>query len=102
MKRRLRKSKKSKEQGERENDRKGITYCVEINATQPPYLNENQGQSKGESEMKNLSQIKKEREDILTDWTVGDITGNWAPERAACIAVFLEELDGEKNAIVRG
>lgn len=102
MKRRLRKLKKLKKQGERENDRKGITYCVEINATQPPYLNENQGQSKGESEMKNLSQIKKEREDILKYWNVGDITENWASERVACIAAFMEELDGEKDAIVRG
>lgn len=42
--------------------------------------------------MKNLSQIRKKREDILTDWTVGDITGNWAPERVACIAAFLDEL----------
>ena len=24
--------------------------------------------------MKNLSQIREKREDILTDWTVGDIT----------------------------
>lgn len=52
--------------------------------------------------MKNLSQIRKKREDILTDWTVGDITENWALERVICIAVFLEELDGEKDAIVRG
>lgn len=52
--------------------------------------------------MKNLSQIEKEREDILTYWNVGDITENWAPERVACIAAFLEELDGEKDAIVRG
>lgn len=52
--------------------------------------------------MKNLSQIKKERENILKCWNAGDITGNWAPERVACIAVFLEELDGEKDAIVRG
>lgn len=48
--------------------------------------------------MKNLSQIRKKREDILTDWTVGDITENWASD----IASFLEELDGEKDAIVRG
>lgn len=52
--------------------------------------------------MKNLSEIRKERKDVLAYWTVGDITGNWAPERVACIAVFLEELDGEKDAIVRG
>lgn len=52
--------------------------------------------------MKNLSQIRKKREDILTDWTVGDITENWASERVVCIASFLEELDGEKDAIVRG
>ena len=52
--------------------------------------------------MKNLSQIEKEREDILTYWNVGDITENWATERVICIAAFLEELDGEKDAIVRG
>lgn len=52
--------------------------------------------------MKNLSQIREKREDILTDWTVGDITENWAPERVACIAAFLEVLDEEKDAIVRG
>ena len=52
--------------------------------------------------MKNLLDIRKEREDILTDWTVGDITENWASERVVCIAAFLEELDGEKDAIVRG
>lgn len=52
--------------------------------------------------MKNLLDIRKEREDILTDWTVGDITEGWASERVVCIAVFLEELDGEKDAIVRG
>lgn len=52
--------------------------------------------------MRNLSQVRKKREYILTDWTVGDITGNWAPERVACIAAFLEVLDGEKDAIVRG
>ena len=52
--------------------------------------------------MRNLSQIRKEREDILTYWNVGDITENWASERVICIAVFLEELDDEKDAIVRG
>lgn len=52
--------------------------------------------------MKNLSEIRKEREDILTYWNVGDITESWAPERVAYIATFLEELDGEKDAIVRG
>lgn len=54
--------------------------------------------------MKNLSDIRKEREDILTGWTVGDITESWAwaSERVACIAIALEELDGEKDAIVRG
>ena len=52
--------------------------------------------------MKNLSGVKKEREAWLTFWTVGDITENWASERVICIAVFLEELDGEKDAIVRG
>ena len=52
--------------------------------------------------MKNLSQIRKSREDILTYWTVGDITENWASARVVCIADFLEELDAEKDAIVRG
>lgn len=51
--------------------------------------------------MKNLSQIRKKREDILTDWTAGDITEGWTSERVVCIAAFLEELDGEKDAIVR-
>ena len=52
--------------------------------------------------MKNLSEVRKEREDVLTYWTVGDITGNWAPERVACIASVLEDLDEEEQAIVRG
>ena len=52
--------------------------------------------------MKNLLGIKKEREDILTYWNVGDITENWASERVVCIAVFLEDLDEEEQAIVRG
>lgn len=52
--------------------------------------------------MKNLLDIRKEREDILTDWTVGDITEGWESERVVCIAAFLEMLDGEKDAIVRG
>ena len=52
--------------------------------------------------MKNLNQIRKKREDVLTDWTVGDITENWSPERVACIAAFLEVLDEEKQAIVEG
>lgn len=52
--------------------------------------------------MKNLLDIKKERKDVLTYWTVGDITENWASERVVCIATFLEMLDGEKDAIVRG
>ena len=52
--------------------------------------------------MKNLSEIRKERKAWLTFWTVGDITENWEPERVVCIAAFLEELDGEKDAIVRG
>ena len=52
--------------------------------------------------MKNLSEIRKEREDILTYWNVGDITENWAPERVACIAIFLEVLDEEKKAITEG
>lgn len=52
--------------------------------------------------MKNLSEIRKERKDVLAYWTVGDITENWASERVVCIAAFLEMLDGEKDAIVRG
>lgn len=52
--------------------------------------------------MKNLSEIRKERKAWLTFWTVGDITEKWAPKRVVCIAAFLEELDGEKDAIVRG
>lgn len=52
--------------------------------------------------MKNLSEIRKERKDVLTYWTVGDITENWAPERVAYIATFLEVLDEEKQAIVEG
>ena len=52
--------------------------------------------------MRNLSQIRKERKDVLTYWTVGDITEKWASGRVVCIAAFLEELDDEKDAIVRG
>ena len=52
--------------------------------------------------MKNLLDIRKEREDILTYWTAGDITESWASARIVCIADFLEELDAEKDAIVRG
>ncbi len=84
------------------NEREGIDDCVETNATQPQSFDETQRQTIGGEKMKNLSQIKKEREDILKYWNVGDITENWASERVACIAAFMEELDGEKDAIVRG
>lgn len=38
--------------------------------------------------MKNLSQIRKKREDILTDWTVGDITENWALKGLPALPLF--------------
>ena len=53
--------------------------------------------------MKNLLGIKKEREDILTYWNVGDLLEpEFAKARTTAIAWILEELDGEKDAIVRG
>lgn len=52
--------------------------------------------------MKNLSQIREKREDILTDWTVGDITENWAPERVACIAVFFGRTGWRKRRHRKG
>ena len=53
--------------------------------------------------MKNLLGIKKERKDVLTYWTVGDLLEpEFAKARAIAIASVLEELDSEKDAIVRG
>ena len=53
--------------------------------------------------MRNLSQIRKEREDVLAYWTVGDLLEpEFAKARTTAIAWILEELDGEKDAIVRG
>ena len=53
--------------------------------------------------MRNLSQIRKEREDVLTYWTVGDLLEpELAKARTVAIASVLEELDDEKDAIVRG
>lgn len=53
--------------------------------------------------MRNLSQIRKEREDVLTYWTAGDLLEpELAKARTVAIAAFLEELDDEKDAIVRG
>ena len=53
--------------------------------------------------MRNLSQIRKEREDVLTYWTVGDLLEpEFAKTRTTAIAWILEELDDEKDAIVRG
>lgn len=53
--------------------------------------------------MKNLSEVRKEREDTLMFWTVGDLLEpEFAKVRAIAIAEVLEVLDGEKNAIVRG
>ena len=53
--------------------------------------------------MRNLSQVRKEREDILTYWNVGDLLEPaFAKARTIAIAWILEELDGEKDTIVRG
>lgn len=53
--------------------------------------------------MKNLLDIKKEREDTLTLWTVGDLLEpEFAKARTTAIAWVLEVLDGERDAIVRG
>lgn len=53
--------------------------------------------------MKNLSQVRKEREDTLTLWTVGDLLEpEFAKARTIAIAEVLEVLDGERDAIVRG
>ena len=53
--------------------------------------------------MKNLLGIKKERKDVLTYWTVGDLLKpEFAKARTIAIAWVLEVLDDEKDAIVRG
>lgn len=53
--------------------------------------------------MKNLSEIRKERKDVLAYWTVGDLLEpEFAKARAIAIASVLEDLDDEKDAIVRG
>lgn len=53
--------------------------------------------------MKNLSEVRKERKDILAYWTVGDLLEpEFAKARTIAIASILEELDDEKDAIVRG
>ena len=53
--------------------------------------------------MKNLSEIRKERKDVLAYWTVGDLLEpEFAKARAIAIASVLEDLDEEKQAIVRG
>ena len=53
--------------------------------------------------MKNLSQVRKERKDVLTYWTVGDLLEpEFVKARTIAIAWILEVLDGEKGAIVRG
>ena len=53
--------------------------------------------------MKNLLGIKKERKDVLTYWTVGDLLEpEFAKARTIAIASVLEDLDEEGQAIVRG
>ena len=53
--------------------------------------------------MKNLLEIRKEREDVLAYWTAGDLLEPaFAKARAIAIASVLEELDEEEQAIVRG
>ena len=53
--------------------------------------------------MKDLSEIRKERKDVLAYWTVGDLLEpEFAKARTTAIAWILEDLDGEKDAIVRG
>lgn len=53
--------------------------------------------------MRNLSQVRKEREDTLAFWTVGDLLEPaFAKARATSIAWVLEVLDLEKQAIVEG
>lgn len=53
--------------------------------------------------MKNLSEIRKERKDVLTYWTVGDLLEPaFAKARTVAIAWALEMLDEEKQAIVEG
>lgn len=53
--------------------------------------------------MKNLLDIKKEREDTLAFWTVGDLLEpEFIKARTVAIAWTLEVLDLEKQAIVEG
>lgn len=53
--------------------------------------------------MRNLSQVRKEREDTLMFWTVGDLLEpEFVKARTIAIAWVLEVLDVEKDAIVRG
>ena len=53
--------------------------------------------------MKNLSEIRKERKDVLAYWTAGDLLEPaFAKARVIAIASVLEDLDEEKQAIVRG
>ena len=53
--------------------------------------------------MKNLSQIRKERKDVLAYWTVGDLLEPaFAKARTIAIVSVLEDLDEEEQAIVRG
>lgn len=53
--------------------------------------------------MKNLSEIRKERKDTLTFWTVGDLLEpEFIEARTVAIAWTLEALDEEKQAIVEG
>ena len=53
--------------------------------------------------MRNLSEVRKERKDVLAYWTVGDLLEPaFAKARTVAIVWVLEELDGEKDAIVRG
>nr|DAF42025.1 MAG TPA: hypothetical protein [Caudoviricetes sp.] len=53
--------------------------------------------------MKNLLDIKKEREDTLKLWTVGDLLEPaFAKARTVAIAWALEVLDEEKQAITEG
>lgn len=53
--------------------------------------------------MKNLLDIRKERKDVLTYWTVGDLLEPaFAKARTVAIAWALEVLDEEKQAITEG
>ncbi|WP_270755536.1 hypothetical protein [Ligilactobacillus ruminis] len=53
--------------------------------------------------MKNLSEIRKERKDVLAYWTVGDLLEPaFAKARTVAVAWALEVLDEEKQAITEG